>query len=178
MNLRPASYKDAALTAELRASSWVGGIRTHTSLIKSQVCSRYTTEPVVAWVHRFTSQNPRHIRAPSGSSALMQQQVVALRIELSLTALSGPSGQPVLDYRTTTTNCARTLSAVGIETQLAVSASSRSASHASASSSGSVLDKCTQPKKKARRRYDTGPDGSPKSRTRCHFRLLLLLSGA
>ena len=43
LNLRPASYKDAALTAELRASSWVGGIRTHTSLIKSQVCSRYTT---------------------------------------------------------------------------------------------------------------------------------------
>ena len=43
LNLRPASYKDAALTAELRTSSWVGGIRTHTSLIKSQVCSRYTT---------------------------------------------------------------------------------------------------------------------------------------
>ena len=44
LNLRPASYKDAALTAELRASaSWVGGIRTHASLIKSQVCSRYTT---------------------------------------------------------------------------------------------------------------------------------------
>ena len=43
LNPRPASYKDAALTAELRASSWVGGIRTHTSLIKSQVCSRYTT---------------------------------------------------------------------------------------------------------------------------------------
>ena len=44
LNLRPASYKDAALTAELRASrNWVGGIRTHTSLIKSQVCSRYTT---------------------------------------------------------------------------------------------------------------------------------------
>ena len=44
LNLRPASYKDAALTAELRASSiWVGGIRTHTSLIKSQVCDRYTT---------------------------------------------------------------------------------------------------------------------------------------
>ena len=43
LNPRPASYKDAALTPELRASSWVGGIRTHTSLIKSQVCSRYTT---------------------------------------------------------------------------------------------------------------------------------------
>ena len=43
LNLRPASYKDAALTAELRASSWVGGIRTHTRLIKSQGCSLYTT---------------------------------------------------------------------------------------------------------------------------------------
>jgi hypothetical protein len=42
-NLRPASYKDAALTAELRASSWAGGIRTHTRLIKSQGCSLYTT---------------------------------------------------------------------------------------------------------------------------------------
>lgn len=26
LNLRPASYKDAALTAELHARSWVGGI--------------------------------------------------------------------------------------------------------------------------------------------------------
>jgi hypothetical protein len=43
LNPRPASYKDAALTAELRASSWVGGIRTHTRLIKSQGCSLYTT---------------------------------------------------------------------------------------------------------------------------------------
>ena len=43
LNLRPASYKNAALTAELRASSWAGGIRTHTRLIKSQGCSHYTT---------------------------------------------------------------------------------------------------------------------------------------
>src|SRR6478609_5897912 len=43
LNLRPASYKDAALTAELRASSWVGGIRTRSTLIKSQVCNHYTT---------------------------------------------------------------------------------------------------------------------------------------
>ena len=43
LNPRPASYKDAALTAELRASSWAGGIRTHTHLIKSQGCDRYTT---------------------------------------------------------------------------------------------------------------------------------------
>ena len=43
LNLRPATYKVAALTAELRASSWVGGIRTRSTLIKSQVCNRYTT---------------------------------------------------------------------------------------------------------------------------------------
>ena len=53
LNLRPASYKDAALTAELRASSWVGGIRTHTSLIKSQVCSRYTTTQYWLWCIRL-----------------------------------------------------------------------------------------------------------------------------
>ena len=49
LNLRPASYKNAALTAELRARSWVGGIRTHTSLIKSQVCNRYTTTQLWSW---------------------------------------------------------------------------------------------------------------------------------
>ena len=51
LNLRPASYKNAALTAELRASSWAGGIRTHTRLIKSQGCSRYTTTQYwLAWI--------------------------------------------------------------------------------------------------------------------------------
>ena len=45
-NPRPASYKDAALTAELRASaSRAGGNRTHTCRIKSPVCCRYTTTP-------------------------------------------------------------------------------------------------------------------------------------
>ena len=51
LNLRPASYKDAALTAELRASSWVGGIRTRSTLIKSQVCNRYTTTQ--CWFERI-----------------------------------------------------------------------------------------------------------------------------
>ena len=42
-NLRPTTYKVAALTTELHASSRAGGIRTHTHLIKSQGCFRYTT---------------------------------------------------------------------------------------------------------------------------------------
>ena len=55
LNPRPSSYKDAALTAELRASDLcqrvtsdsltyrAGGIRTHTGRIKSPSCCRYTT---------------------------------------------------------------------------------------------------------------------------------------
>jgi hypothetical protein len=35
-----------------------------------------------------------------------------------------------------------------------------------------------EPKKKARRRYDTGPCGSSKSRTKCHNRLFFSLAGA
>lgn len=92
-----------------------------------------------------------------GSSFLMPQPLVALRIELSVTTLSGSSGQPVLDDRTATTNCARTLSAIGIGNQIAFSTTGRSVSHASATSVGAVLDKGTQPKKKARRLADTGP---------------------
>ena len=113
-NLRPASYKDAALTAELRASSWVGGIRTHTSLIKSQVCSRYTTEPRICSTV-FELHRGRHFIAPGFSSRTNSNRfrVVALRIELSVTTLSGSSGQPVLDYRSAGPQCARTLSAVG-----------------------------------------------------------------
>ncbi len=46
LNPRPASYKDAALTVELRASeSRVGGNRTHPMRIKSPLCSLYTTTP-------------------------------------------------------------------------------------------------------------------------------------
>lgn len=47
LNLRPASYKDAALTTELHASSGAGGIRTLAVRIKSPLCSRYTTAPKV-----------------------------------------------------------------------------------------------------------------------------------
>ena len=43
LNLRPTTYKVAALTTELHASSRAGGIRTHTHLIKSQGCFHYTT---------------------------------------------------------------------------------------------------------------------------------------
>ena len=117
LNLRPASYKDAALTAELRANlrvaareSWVGGIRTHTSLIKSQVCSRYTTTQYWLWRLRF--MRCRRDIGPPISCCLIAMvllvaeatspYVVALRIELSVTAVSGPSGQPVLDYRVVT----------------------------------------------------------------------------
>ena len=35
-----------------------------------------------------------------------------------------------------------------------------------------------EPKKKARRRYDTGPCGSSKSGTKCHNRLFFSLAGA
>ena len=43
LNLRPASYKDAALTAELRASELGRRDSNPHQPIKSQVCSRYTT---------------------------------------------------------------------------------------------------------------------------------------
>jgi hypothetical protein len=42
------------------SSSGPGGIRTHTSLIKSQVCSRYTTEPISPRVYAFAKTNRRH----------------------------------------------------------------------------------------------------------------------
>jgi hypothetical protein len=56
-------------------------------------------DPKKARAYPFASLISRHIHAPRGSSFVSFQQVVALRIELSVTALSGPSGQPVLDYR-------------------------------------------------------------------------------
>lgn len=46
-----------------KSSSGPGGIRTHTSLIKSQVCSRYTTEPLRRSAP-FTSPNARHRIVP------------------------------------------------------------------------------------------------------------------
>jgi hypothetical protein len=47
-----------------------GGIRTHTSLIKSQVCNRYTTEPDETRVCRFVSLRNRHDLFPFGSVVL------------------------------------------------------------------------------------------------------------
>ena len=53
LNLRPATYKVAALTTELHASSRAGRIRTHTHLVKSQGCCRYTTtRKLVGRLHR------------------------------------------------------------------------------------------------------------------------------
>ena len=47
LNPRPASYKDAALTVELRASeSRVGGNRTHTVRIKSPLCCQLHHDPM------------------------------------------------------------------------------------------------------------------------------------
>ena len=46
LNPRPASYKDAALTVELRASeSRAGGNRTHTLRIKSPLCYQLHHNP-------------------------------------------------------------------------------------------------------------------------------------
>jgi hypothetical protein len=99
LNPRPASYKDAALTAELRASSWAGGIRTHTLLIKSQGCSLYTTTQYWLWCIRLLRIDVDITLLLVVRSDSCISRVVALRIELSVTALSGPSGQPVPDYR-------------------------------------------------------------------------------
>ena len=50
LNPRPTSYKDAALTVELRASeSRVGGNRTHTLRIKSPPCCQLHHNPI-AWL--------------------------------------------------------------------------------------------------------------------------------
>ncbi len=53
-NPRPASYKDAALTAELRASeSRAGGNRTHTVRIKSPLCCLLHHDPVIGLAYAF-----------------------------------------------------------------------------------------------------------------------------
>ena len=50
LNPRPASYKDAALTVELRATaSRVGGDRTHTLRIKSPPCCQLHHDPEMSW---------------------------------------------------------------------------------------------------------------------------------
>ena len=94
MNPRPASYKDAALTAELRASaSRAGGNRTHTVRIKSPPCCLLHHDPVsrgvcvcsdASFVCSFRSQS---------------RSVVALGIAPSAPWLSAEVGQLALDYR-------------------------------------------------------------------------------
>ena len=70
---RPASYKDAALTTELRASaSRAGGNRTHTCRIKSPVCCLLHYDPVLGRAYPFQSACVGHrsvpvVRSCSGS---------------------------------------------------------------------------------------------------------------
>ena len=96
LNPRPASYKDAALTVELRASeSRAGGNRTHSGRLKV-CCAAFTPRPhEVGRAYAFQSLSARHCFVLLWFS----NSVVALRIELSATRLSAVSGQPALDYR-------------------------------------------------------------------------------
>ena len=66
LNPRPASYKDAALTVELRASeSRVGGNRTHTVQIKSLLCCLLHHDPMIGRAYAFQSPNVCHCCSPS-----------------------------------------------------------------------------------------------------------------
>ena len=95
LNPRPASYKDAALTVELRASeSRAGGTRTHTCRIKSPVCCQLHHNPMRGWAYAFVAS-----RQHCAFLSCLRLPVVALRIELSTTRLSAVSGRPALDYR-------------------------------------------------------------------------------
>jgi hypothetical protein len=165
-------------------------------------------DPIKARAYAFKSLNRQHANAPRltgfvliSGQQLTASQVVAPRIELSATALSGPFGQPVLDYRVNRDGrirtdvavlprhvgrlyptsrysiaccitSARTLSASNARVTFAVSATSPSSANGSASSIGN------KPKKKARRRYDTRPCGSSKSKTKCQKLLFLSFAGA
>ena len=95
MNPRPASYKDAALTVELRASeSRAGGNRTHSGRLKV-CCAAFTPRPhEVGLAYAFQSPSACHCFF----SFLFVDSVVALRVELSATWLSAGFGQPALDY--------------------------------------------------------------------------------
>ena len=95
MNPRPATYKDAALTAELRASaSRAGGNRTHTVRIKSPPCCLLHHDPQ----RRSGVCVSIDVAATSRAPAFLFP-VVVLRIELSTTRVSAVSGPPALDYR-------------------------------------------------------------------------------
>ena len=64
LNPRPASYKDAALTVELRASeSRAGGTRTHTCRIKSPVCCQLHHNPIAGWAYAFVA-SWQHFSSP------------------------------------------------------------------------------------------------------------------
>jgi hypothetical protein len=95
LNPRPAPYKDAALTVELRASeSRAGGNRTHSGRLKV-CCAAFTPRPhEVGRAYAFQSPSACH----RFSSLLFGDSVVALGIELSTTRLSAGFGQPALDY--------------------------------------------------------------------------------
>ncbi len=95
MNPRPASYKDAALTVELRASeSRAGGNRTHSGRLKV-CCAAITPRPhEVGRAYAFQSPSACHCFF----SFLFGGSVVALGIELSTTRLSAGFGRPALDY--------------------------------------------------------------------------------
>jgi hypothetical protein len=95
LNPRPASYKDAALTVELRASeSRAGGNRTHSGRLKV-CCAAFTPRPhEVGRAYAFQSPSACH----RFFSLLFGDSVVALGIELSATRLSAGFGQPALDY--------------------------------------------------------------------------------
>ena len=104
-NPRPAPYKDAALTTELRArgSSRAGGNRTHTWRIKSPLCCQLHHDPN----DRSGVCVSIDARATLFSSSCLLLSVVATNpasligapVELSTTWLSARYGQPVLDYQ-------------------------------------------------------------------------------
>jgi hypothetical protein len=113
-------------------------------------------------------------------------QVVALGIELSAVALSGPLGQPALDYHLASALSSpygnRThLSAlkgqypspIDERAELCVSQARTLSANKRAVSLVSG-----KPTKKARRLADTGPYGSSKSKTECHNRLFSSLARA
>jgi hypothetical protein len=88
--------------------------------------------------------------------------VVAPRIELSATAVSGPSGQPVLDYQNLISRAGRFGAACA---------------HPERKRAGSFFNQ-QQAKEKGPASPDTGPFGSSKSGTKCHNRLFFSLAGA
>ena len=102
LNPRPASYKDAALTVELRASeSRVGGNRTHTVQIKSLLCCLLHHDPMIGRAYAFQSKCTQHRSAPvsfgffSGSPGnRTQRNSVISRVWATSPRLPFPSRAP------------------------------------------------------------------------------------